>query len=102
MNLLRFLPKWKVIVYILISLILSVVTGAILLPALEYLEDNSRFFWSLLYVLSYFPKLIIFGFYITCTGLFLFFIYQYERKRYLAFCLETMTKQVQQIAEGQS
>lgn len=77
-------------------------TGAILLPALEYLEDNSRFFGSLLYVLSYFPKMMIFGFYITCTGLFLFFIYQYERKRYLAFCLEVMTKQVQQIAEGQS
>lgn len=72
------------------------------MAALEYLEDNSRFFGSLLYLLSYFPEFIIFGFYIACTGLFLFFIYQYERKRYLALCVETMTRQVQLIAEGQS
>ena len=101
-NLLRFLPKWKVIVYILISLILSAATGAILLPTLEYLEDSSRFFESLLFVVSYFPRLIVFAYYITTTGLFLFFIYQYERKRYLAFYLKRMTEQVQLIAEGKS
>lgn len=100
MNLLRFIPKWKVLLYILGSLILSVVTGALLLPALEYLEDTSRFFESLLYVLSYFPKFIIFFFYITSSGIFIAIIYQYERKRYLAFYLERITEHVHLLAEG--
>lgn len=75
-------------------------TGFILLPALEYLEDTSRFFKSLLYVFSYFPKLIVFSFYILTTGLYLLVIYQYERKRYLAFYLNKMTERVHRIAEG--
>ncbi len=102
MNLIRFLPKWKIIMYFLISLILSVVTGAILLPALWYLEDNSRFFESLFFTLSYFPFGLIFLFlviYVVTTGLYLLLFYQYERKRYLAFYLKKMTEDVQLLVK---
>lgn len=72
------------------------------MPALEYLEDNSRFFESLLYLLSYFPKLIIFSFHLVMTGLFLYIFYQYERKRYLVFYIEKMAEDIQLVADGKS
>jgi signal transduction histidine kinase len=94
-ELVRFLPKWKITMYLFLSICLAIVTGIILLPGLWYLEDNSRFFESLLFILSYFRELIFFVFYGVTMLFFLFLIYQYERKRYLAFYLKKITSDVQ-------
>ncbi len=85
--------------YALVSFLLAVVTGAVLMPGLSYLEDNSRFFESVLFLLSYFSALIIILFYVLLTFLYLILFYQYERKRYLAFFIKKITKDVQQLAE---
>ena len=75
-------------------------TGIILLPALWYLEDNSRFFKSLFFILSYFPvELIYLVLYVVTTGLYLLLFYQYERKRYLAFYLKKVTEDVQLLVK---
>lgn len=95
MNLLRYLPKWKVMMYILLSLFLAVVMGAVLLPAVWFLEDNSRFFESLFFILSYFREFFFLVFYLLATGLFLLIFYQFERKRYLALNLIKVTEDVQ-------
>lgn len=87
--------------YAFLSFSLAVLTGIILLPALWYLEDTSRFFESLLFLLSYFRELIFLGFYGLITGFYLLLFYQYERKRYLAFYLKKMTEDVQLIAKGE-
>ncbi|WP_282173461.1 sensor histidine kinase [Cytobacillus firmus] len=96
MNLLRYLPKWKVMMYILLSLFLAVVMGAVLLPAVWFLEDNTRFFESLFFILSYFREFLFLVFYLLATGLFLLIFYQFERKRYLAINLIKVTEDVQQ------
>lgn len=101
MNLLRFLPKWKIMMYIFISLFLAVVTGVILLPTIWYLEDNSRFFESLFFILSYFRELIVLVFYVLTTGVYLLLFYQSERKRYLTFYLNKIAADVQMLAEGE-
>ncbi len=100
LNLVRFLPKWKILMYILISFLLAVMTGITLLLALLYLEDNSRLFKSLFFILSYFPvKLIYLVLNVVTTGLYLLLFYQFERKRYLAFYIKKVTEDVQLLVK---
>jgi signal transduction histidine kinase len=87
--------------YILLSLLLAMITGLILLPGLWFLEDNSRFFESLLFLLSYFRELLFFVFYIVTMGIYLLLFYQYERKKYLSFHLKKVTKNVQLLVKGE-
>ena len=42
LNLVRFLPKWKILMYILISFFLAVMTGIILLLALLYIRGKFK------------------------------------------------------------
>ncbi len=57
---------------------------------------------SVLYLVSYFPKLVVFGFYSITTLVYLFFFYQYERKRYLTYLQKTLTEYIQLAAEGKA
>ncbi|MGD6845576.1 sensor histidine kinase [Bacillus infantis] len=96
--LLRFIPKWKIAMYITLSFFLSLAVAALLLPAVWYIEDNSRFAESLLFLLSYGRSFVILVFYIILMAGFLLLFYLYERKRYLSFYLRKLTKEVQQVA----
>lgn len=85
--------------YVFLSFCLAVITGIILLPGLWYLEDNSRFFESLLFLLSYFREFVFFVFYSLTVVLYLFLFYQYERKQYLLYYLKKITNDVQVFGE---
>ncbi|MGI8387709.1 sensor histidine kinase [Robertmurraya sp. P23] len=98
-ELVKFLPKWKITIYLVLSFCLALVTGIILLPIIWYLEDNSRFFENLLFLLSYFRELIFFVFYGVTMVFYLFLFYQYERKQYLAFYLKRITEDVQTFGD---
>ncbi|WP_255294362.1 sensor histidine kinase [Priestia megaterium] len=71
------------------------------MPTIWYLEDNSRFFESLFFILSYFRELIVLVFYVLTTGVYLLLFYQSERKRYLTFYLNKIAADVQMLAEGE-
>ncbi|GAE94759.1 sensor histidine kinase [Gracilibacillus boraciitolerans JCM 21714] len=83
--------------YVLCSFILAGLTGIVLMPGLWYLEENSRFFESLLFILSYFRVLILVTFYIITSILYLLLFYQYERKRYLTFMITKITEDIQRL-----
>lgn len=77
--------------YVILSFFLALLTGIILLPGLWYLEDQSRFFKNLLFLLSYFRELVFFVFYGVTMLFYMFLFYQYERKKYLVFYLKEIT-----------
>jgi signal transduction histidine kinase len=81
--------------YLILSIFLALLTGIILLPGLWYLEDHSRFFESLLFLLSYFRELVFIVFYGVVMVFYLFLFYQYERKRYLVYYLNIITNDLQ-------
>ncbi|MGG3801415.1 sensor histidine kinase [Metabacillus fastidiosus] len=101
LHLWKFVPKWKIGMYFLLSFFLTSVTVMILLPALWYLEDNSRFIENLLFILSYFRSVFVFFFYGVTMCLYLLLFYQYERKRYFAFYIRKMTEDVQKLVRGE-
>ncbi len=84
--------------YVLLSLGLGMITAVVILPALWYLEDNSRFFESLLFLLSYFRYFVLLGFYGVMMLFFMFLFYHYERKKYLISHLNKITKEIQLLA----
>lgn len=97
-HILRFIPKWKIAIYIILSFFLALAVAALLLPAVWYIEDNSRFAESLLFLLSYGRSLVLLVFYaILMTG-FLLLFYLYERKKYLSYYVKKLTEEVQQLA----
>lgn len=95
MLLLKYLPIWKVIVYLFISMLLSMVTGFILITAASYLEEGSRFFESFFFLLSYFQQFLLILFYLVIVCFYLFIFYQFERNRFLSYYIEKMGKNVQ-------
>lgn len=96
-NLIKFLPKWKVIFYVFLAFSLTIFTYLFLLPTIWYLEDNSRFFESLFFLLSYLREVIVFIFFIPTIILYLSIFYQIERKQYLSFHLKKISKEVQTL-----
>lgn len=96
-NLLKFIPKWKLVLYVLLSLGVAVTITAVILPAVWYLEEDSRFFESLFFILSYVRELFMIAFYMLIMSGCFILIYQYERKRYLLFHLNNVTEKVNQI-----
>ncbi|WP_366163116.1 HAMP domain-containing sensor histidine kinase [Bacillus infantis] len=96
--LLRFIPKWKIAMYIILSFFLSLAVAALLLPAVWYIEDNSRFAESLLFLLSYGRSFVLLVFYAILMAGFLLLFYLYERKRYLSYYVRKLTEEVHQLA----
>lgn len=90
-TLIKFIPNMKLALYIVGVCFVSVVVSAFVLPAIWYLEDASRFFASLLFVLSYFRELLVVVFYMIIFSICFACIYQYERKRYILFHLQRLT-----------
>lgn len=97
-HILRFIPKWKIAMYISLSFFLALDVAALLLPAVWYIEDNSRFAESLLFLLSYGRSLVLLVFYAILMIGFLLLFYLYERKRYLSYYVKKLTEEVQQLA----
>lgn len=97
-HILRFIPKWKIAIYIILSFFLALAVAALLLPAVWYIEDNSRFAESLLFLLSYGRSLVLLVFYAILMIGFLLLFYLYERKRYLSYYVKKLTEEVQQLA----
>ncbi|MCP1158224.1 sensor histidine kinase [Bacillus infantis] len=97
-HILRFIPKWKIAMYISLSFFLALAVAALLLPAVWYIEDNSRFAESLLFLLSYGRSLVLLVFYAILMIGFLLLFYLYERKRYLSYYVKKLTEEVQQLA----
>ncbi|WP_251131389.1 HAMP domain-containing sensor histidine kinase [Exiguobacterium sp. s5] len=92
-----FIPMWKRLLYVLIAFGVATLSGALLLPAVWYFEESSRFMESLIIVLSYFREGVIVMFYNLMVIVCLVLIYQYERKRYLQFHIERMTSLVEEL-----
>ncbi|WP_404353200.1 sensor histidine kinase [Exiguobacterium aurantiacum] len=92
-----FIPMWKRLLYVLIAFGVATLSGALLLPAVWYFEESSRFMESLIIVLSYFREGVIVMFYSLMVIVCLVLIYQYERKRYLQFHIERMTSLVEEL-----
>ncbi|AGX04035.1 sensor histidine kinase [Bacillus sp. NRRL B-14911] len=97
-HILRFIPKWKIAIYIILSFFLALAVAALLLPAVWYIEDNSRFAESLLFLLFYGRSLVLLVFYAILMIGFLLLFYLYERKRYLSYYVKKLTEEVQQLA----
>nr|WP_257990762.1 HAMP domain-containing sensor histidine kinase [Bacillus infantis] len=84
--------------YIILSFFLSLAVAALLLPAVWYIEDNSRFAESLLFLLSYGRSFVLLVFYAILMAGFLLLFYLYERKRYLSYYVRKLTEEVHQLA----
>lgn len=92
-----FIPMWKRLLYVLIAFGVAALSGVLLLPAVWYFEESSRFVESLIIVLSYFREGVIVMFYSLMVIVCLVLIYQYERKRYLQFHIERITSLVEEL-----
>ncbi|WP_251136265.1 HAMP domain-containing sensor histidine kinase [Exiguobacterium sp. s194] len=92
-----FIPIWKRLLYVVIAFGVATLSGVLLLPAVWYFEESSRFVESLIIVLSYFREGVIVMFYSLVVIVCLVLIYQYERKRYLQFHIERMTSLVEEL-----
>lgn len=92
-----FIPMWKRLLYVLIAFGVAALSGVLLLPAVWYFEESSRFVGSLVFALSYFREAVILLFYSLMVIVCLVLIYQYERKRYLQFHIERITSLVEEL-----
>ncbi|OGX80596.1 hypothetical protein A6395_00955 [Exiguobacterium sp. SH31] len=92
-----FIPMWKRLLYVLITFGVATLSGVLLLPAVWYFEESSRFVESLVIVLSYFREGVLFLFYSLMVAVCFVLIYQYEHKRYLQFHIERMTSLVEEL-----
>ncbi|WP_029595472.1 sensor histidine kinase [Exiguobacterium chiriqhucha] len=92
-----FIPMWKRLLYVVIAFGVATLSGVLLLPAVWYFEESSRFVESLIIVLSYFREGVILMFYSLMVIVCLVLIYQYERKRYLQVHIERMTSLVEEL-----
>ncbi|MFY9856764.1 MAG: HAMP domain-containing sensor histidine kinase [Exiguobacterium chiriqhucha] len=92
-----FIPMWKRLLYVVIAFGVATLSGVLLLPAVWYFEESSRFVESLIIVLSYFREGVIVMFYSLMVIVCLVLIYQYERKRYLQVHIERMTSLVEEL-----
>lgn len=88
---------WKRLLYVVIAFGVATLSGVLLLPAVWYFEESSRFVESLIIVLSYFREGVIVMFYSLMVIVCLVLIYQYESKRYLQFHIERMTSLVEEL-----
>ncbi|MCM3704837.1 MULTISPECIES: sensor histidine kinase [Cytobacillus] len=101
-SLIHYLPKWKITLYVVLAIVFSVFTYLLLLPAIWYLEDNSRFFESLFFLLSYFREFLILIFFIPTLVLYLSIFYHIERIRYLTFHLRKIAQEVQTLNQSEN
>ncbi|SEU09228.1 cell wall metabolism sensor histidine kinase WalK [Paenibacillus sp. NFR01] len=96
------IPVWKAILYVLLSLIASAVTATILLSSLYYFQKQ---FGSVAFIVNILSSLwtisilspLFFGL-ILFSYLFLF--YRVEKKRYVSFEFNHMIREVELIANG--
>jgi len=95
-----FIPKRKIYFYLFLSAIMTTITAILVIPSIQYYDEHSRFISQVFSVLSYFGPLIIIFFYCFIFCIYLFLFYQYEKQRYTAYRIFSLSDEVLQIAEA--
>lgn len=94
------IPLWKAVLYVLLSLIASVVTAAILLPSIDYYQKHSVVIAFIVNVLLFMGKSILVPFFILILCFYLYLFYRMEKQRYISTEFHRMIREVKHIANG--
>lgn len=84
----------------LLSAIFTFVTILIILPSLEYFEENSRLFSNFIQILSYLGAGVMILFYIFIFCIYVLLFYRYEKQRYFVHQIRQMIEEIHQTATG--
>lgn len=97
----KFLPLWKLLLYIVLAVLLTAVTAQVLIFALYFLETQSSRLEDFIELGSSFSLM---PFILLCFlpfALFLYFFYLFERQRYMESVIKNMIEEMENIAKGQ-
>ncbi|CAH1220717.1 hypothetical protein PAECIP111892_04904 [Paenibacillus auburnensis] len=96
------IPVWKAILYVLLSLVASAVTAAILLSSIYYFQKQFGLVASIVNLLSSLWAISILSplFFGLIFFSYLFLFYQAEKKRYVLIEFNHMIREVELIANG--
>lgn len=97
----KFLPLWRLLLYIVLAVLLTAVTAQVLIFALYFLETESSRLEDFIELSSSFGLM---PFILLCFlpfALFLYFFYLFERQRYMESRIKNMMKEMENIAKGQ-